>query len=514
MLNQPKPNRPEQGPEASVTIDLINASEVNDKINKEDIDQILDEINYPASAVKEISSLNLQKTSKVSKPVIPKIIITSNYEEKTTTVPDYSVPVVKYKYEKDSDISETNMIQFSLSSVDNQEVSRKNPDCEIDSDEMKYLPAVLNESNSVIDSTQIELPNISEILYSEDNSNFPNISLLNNSSERTPHSKEDMSSIPCYNPALSELLSNTSLPIHQGNIQSHETAVSNANIPNLSAFQLSYAETKNDEIISDISYDPCVSTIQTNNQIVSSEKVSNSAIIPNNVLISGSSLSNNFNLPDFNALKSDGNGIQDSNSSSFDLIPHISALTTDTSQICLEEKSSNKLNSSCESLITPVLETRNKITSNFSSDSSSRPCNSPLPQLSLNTKLPHFSYKDLLVATNNFNDNLYTDEIASGRFLGSGAFGSVFLAFGLLEIPVAVKKLVLENVDYVDVEATVTKQFKNEVEVLSRYKHPNLLSLVGYSCDGCTYCLLYEYIQGGALSVRLQVNFILLIIYL
>lgn len=72
--------------------------------------------------------------------------------------------------------------------------------------------------------------------------------------------------------------------------------------------------------------------------------------------------------------------------------------------------------------------------------------------------------------------------------------------------PVAVKKLVLSNVDVVNVDDTVTKQFRNEVEVLSRYKHENLLSLVGYSCDGPTYCLLYEYIPAGALKDRLQVS--------
>ncbi|XP_018575651.2 protein Tube-like [Anoplophora glabripennis] len=91
-----------------------------------------------------------------------------------------------------------------------------------------------------------------------------------------------------------------------------------------------------------------------------------------------------------------------------------------------------------------------------SSDNStkSRPCTSPLPNISLNTLLPHFTY-------------------------GSGAFGSVFLALGLLDRPVAVKKLV------VNIDDTVTKQFRNEVEVLNKYKHENLLSLLGYFCDGC-----------------------------
>lgn len=91
--------------------------------------------------------------------------------------------------------------------------------------------------------------------------------------------------------------------------------------------------------------------------------------------------------------------------------------------------------------------------------------------------------------------------------MGSGAFGSVFLALDLLDEPVAVKRLYLNNPDIVDVDDAVTKQFKNEVEVLCKYKHENLVSLVGYSCDGPTYCLMYEYISGGALKDKLQVIF-------
>nr|XP_008198085.1 PREDICTED: probable receptor-like protein kinase At5g18500 isoform X2 [Tribolium castaneum] len=135
------------------------------------------------------------------------------------------------------------------------------------------------------------------------------------------------------------------------------------------------------------------------------------------------------------------------------------------------------------------------------SEKNSRSCSSPLPNLSLNTPLPHFSYCDLATATNNFDE---TPVAQGGRFLGSGAFGKVYLGVGLVSKPVAVKKVILENVDVVRVDDMVTKQFRNEVEILSKYEHENLVALRGYSCDGDTYCLLYEYVPGGALKDRLQ----------
>ncbi|XP_049823357.1 interleukin-1 receptor-associated kinase 4-like [Aethina tumida] len=50
----------------------------------------------------------------------------------------------------------------------------------------------------------------------------------------------------------------------------------------------------------------------------------------------------------------------------------------------------------------------------------------------------------------------------------------------------------------------VTKQFCNEVETLSKFKHDHLLELLGYSHDGSTYCLAYEYMSGGTLHDKLK----------
>lgn len=126
------------------------------------------------------------------------------------------------------------------------------------------------------------------------------------------------------------------------------------------------------------------------------------------------------------------------------------------------------------------------------------PLTIPEPDTSLSnipfaTDLPHYPYHKLEETTYNFSENK--------TLLGSGAYGKVFLAIGLLDQPVAVKKLIVNDM----ISESVTKQFKNEVEVLYKYKHDNLVSLLGYSCDSA-YCLVYEYIPGGSLFEVLQVS--------
>lgn len=123
---------------------------------------------------------------------------------------------------------------------------------------------------------------------------------------------------------------------------------------------------------------------------------------------------------------------------------------------------------------------------------------STTPNLSIMTQLPHFPYTQLEVATKHFSTK-------TGTFLGAGAFGSVFLATGLLDRPVAVKRMSLDNVEGITKDDRVTQQFKNEVEIFSKCKHENLVPLLGYSCDGNTYCLVFEYVPGGSLFDVLQV---------
>lgn len=527
LLNQSKPKRPEQGPEAAIPIDIPNTPNVNDKLNDEEIEKILDEIDYPSSAVERILSLNLQNTHKKTKPAIPKIVITPNNEDDNNKASDFSVPIVKPKdSNKDMNHSVSDMIKFSMTYIEsqttpiitNQQPTSKSVITDISENNCNGTsdPNNIGDCNTNILS-QVEIPEISKLLNNESSTNLPAVSLIQNSKEITLNSSEQISG--CCNPALSDLLY-SEVQISQENIPNwsaldhsvtnNEISISSDNIPNLSALQLS----KSEEIVAkEINSSHFNGTYRS-------------------ICMEGSkSLSNSGNLPDFNALHVSGSNptseeINQSLSSSLSDMPDFNAIQSSGSSLDMENKIINKIDLTSATSEEKII---NKITSSFeiflpdlstaqtssaksknisTTDSNSRPCNSPLPELSLNTQLPHFKYNELAIATNNFNEDLYIDEIANGRFLGSGAFGSVFLAYGLLDKPVAVKKLVLENVDYVDVDATVTKQFRNEVEVLSHYRHSNLLSLVGYSCDGCTYCLLYEYIQGGALNVRLQVRYL------
>lgn len=192
------------------------------------------------------------------------------------------------------------------------------------------------------------------------------------------------------------------------------------------------------------------------------------------------------------------NSINDSNSNFIPIVLESFARSNDSN-------SDAKTSTDTSRTLFPVLNPTGSTTTQ------SRPCASPLPNLSLNTLLPHFTYSELVSTTNNFDETPHKNSLEmansldekNGRFLGSGAFGSVFLALGLMDMPVAVKKLHLKEMQEVQLTDTITKQFRNEVEILSKYNHENLLKLIGYSCDGSTYCLMYEYLSGGNLQGRL-----------
>lgn len=53
-------------------------------------------------------------------------------------------------------------------------------------------------------------------------------------------------------------------------------------------------------------------------------------------------------------------------------------------------------------------------------------------------------------------------------------------------------------------EAEGEREFRVEVDILSRLNHPNLVSLIGYCADGKHRFLVYEYLQNGNLQDHLN----------
>ncbi|OAY75725.1 U-box domain-containing protein 33 [Ananas comosus] len=95
-----------------------------------------------------------------------------------------------------------------------------------------------------------------------------------------------------------------------------------------------------------------------------------------------------------------------------------------------------------------------------------------------------FSLLELKQATQNFCETLK---------IGEGGFGSVYKGF-LRNTTVAIKKLHPESLQG-------QSEFQQEVAVLSRVRHPNLVTLIG-ACSEASG-LVYEYLPNGSLEDRL-----------
>ncbi|XP_071709971.1 LEAF RUST 10 DISEASE-RESISTANCEUS RECEPTOR-LIKE PROTEIN KINASE-like 1.2 [Rutidosis leptorrhynchoides] len=100
-----------------------------------------------------------------------------------------------------------------------------------------------------------------------------------------------------------------------------------------------------------------------------------------------------------------------------------------------------------------------------------------------------FTYEELLVATDNFNES---------RVLGDGGFGAVYYGKLLDGQEVAVKRLYENNFKRVE-------QFMNEVEILSKMEHENLVKLYGCTSKRSReLVLVYEYISNGTVADHLH----------
>ncbi|CAL4951316.1 unnamed protein product [Urochloa decumbens] len=101
-----------------------------------------------------------------------------------------------------------------------------------------------------------------------------------------------------------------------------------------------------------------------------------------------------------------------------------------------------------------------------------------------------FTYEELDEATDGFSDE---------RELGVGGFGTVYKGIMRDGSTVAVKRLYKNS--YKSVE-----QFQNEVEILSRLRHPNLVTLYGRTSPHSSRDLLlvYEFVPNGTLADHLH----------
>ncbi|RDY13342.1 putative receptor-like protein kinase, partial [Mucuna pruriens] len=101
---------------------------------------------------------------------------------------------------------------------------------------------------------------------------------------------------------------------------------------------------------------------------------------------------------------------------------------------------------------------------------------------------PIIDYKQIEKTTNNFQES---------NILGEGGFGCVYKARLDHNLDVAVKKLHCET-------QNAEREFENEVNLLSKIQHPNIISLLGCSVDGDTRFIVYELMQNGSLEVHLH----------
>ncbi|XP_059308744.1 LEAF RUST 10 DISEASE-RESISTANCE LOCUS RECEPTOR-LIKE PROTEIN KINASE-like 1.1 [Lycium ferocissimum] len=103
--------------------------------------------------------------------------------------------------------------------------------------------------------------------------------------------------------------------------------------------------------------------------------------------------------------------------------------------------------------------------------------------------VPVFSYSTLQEATNNFD---------SSRELGDGGFGTVYYGKLRDRREVAVKRLYEQS-------SKRMVQFKNEIEILTRLRHQNLVMLYGCTSRHSRELLLvYEYIPNGTVADHLH----------
>lgn len=100
----------------------------------------------------------------------------------------------------------------------------------------------------------------------------------------------------------------------------------------------------------------------------------------------------------------------------------------------------------------------------------------------------NLSMSDILKATNNFDQE---------NIIGSGGFGMVYKAIVADGSKLAIKRLSSEM-------CLMEREFRAEVDALSRAQHKNLVSLQGYCMHGSSWLLIYSYMENGSLDYWLH----------
>ncbi|RWR78190.1 putative LRR receptor-like serine/threonine-protein kinase [Cinnamomum micranthum f. kanehirae] len=103
-----------------------------------------------------------------------------------------------------------------------------------------------------------------------------------------------------------------------------------------------------------------------------------------------------------------------------------------------------------------------------------------------------FTYAEVVAMTNNFK-----------RAIGKGGFGTVYHGQMPDGTQVAVKMLSLQSVKLLSHMRQGSEEFQNEVQLLIRVHHRNLVPFIGYCQEGDGTALIYEYMAQGNLGSHL-----------
>ncbi|XP_028389150.1 interleukin-1 receptor-associated kinase 4 [Phyllostomus discolor] len=113
------------------------------------------------------------------------------------------------------------------------------------------------------------------------------------------------------------------------------------------------------------------------------------------------------------------------------------------------------------------------------------------------TRFHSFSFYELKDVTNNFDERPIS---VGGNKMGEGGFGVVYKGY-VNNRTVAVKRLAA----VVDISTEeLRQQFDQEIKVMAKCQHENLVELLGFSSDGDDLCLVYVYMPNGSLLDRLS----------